>query len=354
MRKYEEAKEELVNLYDLLDTVEQTGGKPDFVEMSLRDVFKTDVHTFLMYLSAADGKISAEERFFMNYLFDTSFSAHDYVKFINENNIYSTDFEETVPVTLQLLTEYDKKMQLAASLMGRELKPLTSIVLAFYLRVGTSFIECDGTEQNETDELRHYVEKVLEGIKTRLQIDDSKDNSDVAFIGGKKGSSHNAIEKRTATKMKQYGPSIYKVGVDIPAGEYKVFTDARGYFGICSDANCDMIIRNENFSGQAYINISTGQFLELSRCYAVPIVEAPIYNAGGGVYEPGEYKVGIEIPAGEYRVTSLGGGRGYYGIEVPLSNGARHIVSNNSFQGSAYVSVQRGQILQLCRCAIRV
>lgn len=358
MANYDQIKTSLQQLYSLLDTVEENGGKPSGINTSLRNVFKIDLHTFFMYLSAADGKISSEERGFMNYLFDSNMSGQDYVRFINENNIYSTDFEEKTPITLQILTNFDKKTQLLAGIVGKSLDPLTPLFLKFYAEAGKVFVACDGTEQNEVRELKNYIDGVVARITANVDaaIPQEK-NDDVAFVGGKKGAASTSVTstKSVATRSTKYGPSVYKVGVDIPAGEYKVYPEGgRGYFGICRDANCDQIIRNENFSGQMYINISNGQFLDLTRCYAVPVSEAGIYKPVNGMYEPGEYKVGVEIPAGEYRLTALAGARGYYGIEIPLSNGDRQIVSNDNFQNAAYVAVRSGQILQLTRCCIRV
>lgn len=356
MANYSQVKKTLQQLYILLDTVERNGGKPSGIDASLRNVFQLDLHTFFMYLSAADGKISAEERSFMNYLFDTNMSGQDYVRFIKENNIYSTDFEERTPVTLQVLTDFDKKIPALAAIAGKKINPLTPMFLTFYEEAGKVFVACDGAEQNEVQELQNYINGVVARIAENVEAAiPQKEDGDVVFVGGKNGSSSTPVtsSRSVLTRSTQYGPSVYKVGVDIPAGEYKVYPQGgSGYFGICMDANCDQIIRNENFNGQMYINISNGQFLDLTRCYAVPVYEAALYTPENGVYVPGEYKVGVEIPAGEYRLTALGGAKGYYGIEVPLYNGDRQIVSNDNFQNAAYVAVRNGQILRLIRCCI--
>ena len=345
MANYEVVKNSLQKLYGVLDMVEEVGGKPSEIDASLRNLFKMELHMFFMYLSATDGKISTEERTFMNYLFDSDMSGQDYVRFINNNNIYSTDFEEKTPVILKLLTAFDKKSLLLASIVNKPYDPVTPLFFKFYVEAGKAFISCDGAEEIEIEELKNYISGVAERISADVEAAlPQKNNDDVALVGGKKGASSTPNTQTTSAVAKasrKYGPSVYKVGVDIPAGEYKVYpTGGRGYFGICTDANCDQIIRNENFNGQMYINISSGQFLDLTRCYAVPISEAPLYKPNDGVYEPGEYKVGVEIPAGEYRVMALGGARGYYGIEVPLSNGDRQIVSNDNFQNAAYVEVK--------------
>lgn len=58
---------------------------------------------------------------------------------------------------------------------------------------------------------------------------------------------------------------MLRVGVDLPAGEYKLSGD-QGYYCIYSNSRQEDIIANDNFSGQAYINVSDGQYLVLSRC----------------------------------------------------------------------------------------
>lgn len=355
MTNYAAMKQSLHKIYSLLDTVEGAGGKPSGINASLRDVFKVELHSYFLYLSATDGKVSVQESEFMNYLFDMHLTSQQYVTFINENNIFSTDFEQKVPVIFQILQAFDKKVALLSGITGNDVDPILPIVLKFYAEIGKAFITCDGADQSEVDEAQSYLNGILEKLMGRLENNSAPAQSGGdAVIGGKRGASVSRSEA-SVSRGTQYGPSVYKVGVDIPAGEYKVYPNGgRGYFAICTDANCDDIVRNENFNGQMYININHGQFLELVRCYAVPVAEAPKYNANSGVYGDGEYKVGVEIPAGEYRVIAEAGQRGYYAIEKPKYNGDRDIISNNNFTNAAYVSVQNGQILNLTRCSIRV
>ncbi len=354
MADYTAIKQSLHKIYDLLDTVERVRGKLPGIDASLRDVFRTELHSYLLYLSATDGKVTAKESELMNYLFDMYITSQQYVAFINENDIYSTDFEQKIPVIFQILQDFDEKVATISSVSGDNVDPILPIVFKFYTEIGMAFITCDGTEQEELDEAKKYLDSVLDKLMWRLEKNDVSKLGDATVIGGKKGAS-NSSPVGSILRKKQYGPSIYKVGVDIPEGEYKVYPEGgRGYFSICTDANCENIIRNENFSGQMYININYGQFLELVRCYAVPVFEAAMYNASNGIYSDGEYKVGSEIPAGEYRIVAGVGQRGYYAIEEPKYNGDREIISNNNFTNAAYVLVQEGQILKLTRCSIRV
>ncbi|BCJ92848.1 hypothetical protein acsn021_04170 [Anaerocolumna cellulosilytica] len=70
--------------------------------------------------------------------------------------------------------------------------------------------------------------------------------------------------------MTIYEEGQYKVGVDIPAGEYKLAsgTDS-GYYCIYSDSRHDDILSNNNYTGNNYISVSEGDYLELVRCVIV-------------------------------------------------------------------------------------
>ena len=59
---------------------------------------------------------------------------------------------------------------------------------------------------------------------------------------------------------------MYKVGVDIEAGEYKVTPDGSGYYEVDSSSagTLDVIVANENFSSDVYVTVADGQYLKLS------------------------------------------------------------------------------------------
>lgn len=58
----------------------------------------------------------------------------------------------------------------------------------------------------------------------------------------------------------------YKVGVDIPAGEYVIESYGEGYIAIMSGpVGKSEIIDNEIFNGRYAVNVSDGQYLKISR-----------------------------------------------------------------------------------------
>lgn len=156
------------------------------------------------------------------------------------------------------------------------------------------------------------------------------------------------FEENMETKIYEtsYSSGQYKTGTDIPAGEYMIFSDgSSGYFAISTDSNGADIIANENFEYNSILTINDGEYLELSRCYAVPIE----YVESIELDKANMIKIGLYLPAGEYKLTA-DSDMGYYAIY----NDSRHqyIVANNNFQGQSYVTVSDGQYLLLSRCHI--
>lgn len=163
-----QVKNGLEQVYKVLDNVEEGGGKPDGLNASLRDVFKTELMEFLLYLSASDGHVSQSERDFINELFDMKLSNNDCVDLINENEIYSTKFESTLPLTLRITTVFDKKMQVVSSMVGQSIDAITPAILKFYAGLGEMFTEIDGNSTNEKKDLEIYIHNIIMGVKQLL------------------------------------------------------------------------------------------------------------------------------------------------------------------------------------------
>lgn len=154
------------------------------------------------------------------------------------------------------------------------------------------------------------------------------------------------------SEMTSYGPGTLKVGADIPAGEYVLLaTGSRsGYFAVCSDANCDDILFNDNFDTNSIITVYDGEFLNLSRCEAISEEEFHSEYTIKSSVSGTMLKVGVDLEAGEYKLLCESDQSGYYCIY----NDSRQsdIISNDNFENSSYVSVEDGQYLVLSRCYI--
>ena len=163
----------------------------------------------------------------------------------------------------------------------------------------------------------------------------------------------NETDEEFFSKMTKYTAGQYKVGIDIPAGEYVLLStgSTSGYFSVSSDANGDNILFNDNFQVNSIIEVRNGEYVELKRCVAVSVKEFysqySIDEDNYGVM----LKVGYDIWPGEYKLVTEFGKSGYYCIY----NDARHndIVSNDNFDNSSYVMVEYGQYLLLSRCKIK-
>lgn len=151
--------------------------------------------------------------------------------------------------------------------------------------------------------------------------------------------------------LTEYPSGQYKVGVDIPAGEYMVIAlSDSGYFCVSSDANGDDIIQNDIFSTTSIITIDDGRYFELSGASAVPFDEFPDIFSDKDALIEGMYKVGYHLPAGEYKIEADSGDSGYYCI-YPDSY-QEDIITNGIFEDSRYISVQDGQYLVLQGCTL--
>lgn len=141
--------ETIKNLLDLVDTQINL---PIELNCTLRDMFSRELIMFFLYLSATDGKVSFEEERIINELFENNFSANEYANLIKECNIYSSDFENSIPISIRYSIEFDK--------MEFSNISVTEMIIDFFESSGTALISCDGITRNEQYELDNYICKL--------------------------------------------------------------------------------------------------------------------------------------------------------------------------------------------------
>lgn len=141
----------------------------------------------------------------------------------------------------------------------------------------------------------------------------------------------------------------YKVGKDLPAGEYYVKCNSYNlYIAVSSDSSGDLdsVIYNLNTKGGVYITVEDGEYLEIQGGELYKLDDSPDRGPENGYCKEGMYKVGDDIPAGEYVVKSTEK-QGY--IEVASSS--RHkvddIVANDNFKTDKKVKLSDGQYITL-------
>ncbi len=97
---------ELFNLCDLNVSSSLKGKENTSLE---KERLKTECIDYLSYLSASDGTISKYEAEFIAEYFNFNLSPEELRSYIDKNNTYTTEFENTTPQTLKLLIESDNK-----------------------------------------------------------------------------------------------------------------------------------------------------------------------------------------------------------------------------------------------------
>lgn len=95
-------------MYEWLDLIESRVALPTDVNGSLRDLFKAEAISFLVYLSMADGSLDERERDYINYLFDLDVSRRELDRYIADAYRSTEEFEQKLPRSLQILSAYDR------------------------------------------------------------------------------------------------------------------------------------------------------------------------------------------------------------------------------------------------------
>lgn len=141
---------------------------------------------------------------------------------------------------------------------------------------------------------------------------------------------------------------MYKVGSDIPAGEYFLeCTGMSAYVEVSSSSSGTLedIVTNDNFSSFRFVEVKDGQYLTVTGAKFKPADKATVPAAKDGVYEGGMYRVGKDIPAGEYLVTPESGMSAYVEVSAAASGLLDDIVTNDNITAQMYITVKDGQYL---------
>lgn len=145
------------------------------------------------------------------------------------------------------------------------------------------------------------------------------------------------------------GSGEYKVGTDIPAGEYYVKCDSYNLYvevSSTSSGEIEDIIYNLNTKGGVYITVEDGEYLKIDGGKLYELDKAPDRGPEGGYYKEGMYKVGEDIPAGEYQVEAKEG-MGYIEVSTDSRHQIESIITNDNFENNKYITLEEGQYVTL-------
>lgn len=161
-----------------------------------------------------------------------------------------------------------------------------------------------------------------------------------------------------------YTNGHFEVGKDIPAGVYVVVgKDGTLTVRSTADLNADNIIFGDFWTlgmlPRFYLELEDGEFVDVSGKKIYPVANAPKINSDEKI-SAGQYKVGVDIPAGEYKITPLQRDFVYFfvtktprAIEAISSNitpTSGDIVNAGRLSDTAQAVVLDGQYLTLFNC----
>ena len=158
-------------------------------------------------------------------------------------------------------------------------------------------------------------------------------------------------DKQTTTSANFIKAGMYKVGSEIAVGEYVVeATGNLGYFQISSDSSgeFDSIIVNDNLSkGEfGYVIVEDGDYIQLQNCRMYLSAEKTIQPANLEKIPSSTYKIGKDLPAGEYKLT-VKRQPAYWERSRNPRDSIFGIIANDTIENSAYVRVSEGEYFKI-------
>lgn len=145
-----ELKHVLNSVYELCESVAEKGNLYEVLEIEegfpLSNILKLDLMCFLAYLAAADGVISWKECRYIGSLFDVNITPDKLNELIMEKDIYSVEFETTVPKMLQLFVACDNSIYSAGVELEEE---FGKSLISLYMILGQGLVESNGRSVND-------------------------------------------------------------------------------------------------------------------------------------------------------------------------------------------------------------
>lgn len=161
----------------------------------------------------------------------------------------------------------------------------------------------------------------------------------------------------------------YLVGVEIPEGEYKIIPNGKNetsqaQISLDEEGHRLNILASQTIrNGKThafYFKVKNGQYLYLkSGGSAIPLIHASPYTAMDGKYVlDGQYKVGFDIPAGDYKLVYRPDKKNNLG-KASITNGP---ISDKDVESkfetvdaetpSKVITLSKGQYIEIRQCII--
>ncbi|MDR2815167.1 MAG: hypothetical protein LBB62_00460 [Proteiniphilum sp.] len=155
-------------------------------------------------------------------------------------------------------------------------------------------------------------------------------------------------EKKSSPQYVKAG--MYKVGSELPAGEYIIeATGDMAYYQVSSDSSgeIDSIIVNDTFNKGvfAYIILQDGDYIKIDRGRMIAAPELTLQPKLDAI-PPSTYKVGKDIPAGEYKLTPTDE-IAYWERNKNPRDSINGIIANDVVTESVYVTIRDGEYFKI-------
>lgn len=145
-------KQAIEKLFEICDHTFSQNKDSDHISLEKKQL-QTEIVGFLSYLSSSDGIISAYEADFIAEYTGIRMTDGELRKYVDDNNTYSAQFEQTVPETLKRLVREEKEIVSASSDPESNAKAYVEV----FKSLGKEFIVCDGeADENEVSDLSTY------------------------------------------------------------------------------------------------------------------------------------------------------------------------------------------------------
>ena len=121
-------------------------------------IVKDDLRSFLMYMAASDGVIHDSEVEFLNLLYDLEITPEDCKRSIVQDNLYTTEFEETLPKSFIVIIELEV---LRSKILSTNNQDLIDALISVYEKLGGGIACCDGQVSfSEKTDLSIYIKMI--------------------------------------------------------------------------------------------------------------------------------------------------------------------------------------------------
>jgi surface protein len=143
----------------------QASGKSSLPKEALIKTTRLELGQFAMYLSASDGTVGEEEAKFISDVMTIDMTPNQIGAYIRENNIYSTQFEQTVPTMFDLFVKTEKMLRL----LNNPNASIAHLILPLYEATGETltYIDCQQSENEKTD-YEIYINMLKRHLDTEL------------------------------------------------------------------------------------------------------------------------------------------------------------------------------------------